>query len=125
MDNRTKKAKRLRQQERDARSRVPLTKAYGKSKRKFSKEHCRNISLGMQGKPYKSVAAGKFGRMFKRGLAKVRRFVDHQENNPNSASRKVHKAVRKPIVNNPKVRRAWIKGVHKPINRIADKLRKD
>ena len=121
------RAKQTIKAEKARKDRVPLTKAYGngKPRRKFSKEHCRNISLGKQGKPYKSVAAGKFGGMFKRGLAKVRRFVDHQENNPNSATRKIHKAVRKPIVNNPKVRRAWIKGFHKPINRIADKLRKD
>ena len=102
------RAKQTIKAEKARKDRVPLTKAYGngKPRRKFSKEHCRNISLGKQGKPYKSVAAGKFGGMFKRGLAKVRRFVDHQENNP-------------------KVRRAWIKGFHKPINRIADKLRKD
>jgi hypothetical protein len=123
VDKRARVARHLRKQDQDLRSRVPLTKAYGK--KKFSREHCRNISLGKQGKPYKSVAAGKFGKMFKRGVTKVRQFVDRQENDPNSATRKLHKVVRKPIVNNPKVRRAWLKGVHKPIQGIARKMRKD
>lgn len=112
-----------------AQTKAPLTVVYGEAKpgkkRKFSAEHCRNISLGKRGKPYKSSASGKFGKMFKNGLAKVRHFVDHQENNSNSATRKLHKAVRKPIVNHPKVRRAWLKSVHRPIQGIARKLRRD